>query len=64
MDGSILCPHCLVSMDFGSEVETLKGGERRITRFFKCPACRNRVLFARLTIRSSESGIELIVSRV
>ena len=57
----ILCLRCKTSMDYMSEVE--RGGEVRVSRFYRCPVCGFRVLDERVTIRRSEDGLVLEFSK-
>lgn len=52
---------CKTSMDYMSEVE--RGGEVRVSRFYRCPACGFRVLDERVTVRRSEDGLVLEFSK-
>ncbi len=46
----MLCPRCKVPMVYMMEVEKL-GNERRLTRYYRCPACGTRVIVERLLVR-------------
>jgi hypothetical protein len=39
-------------MDYVMEAEKV-GGERRLTRYYQCPACRTKILDERITIKSN-----------
>jgi len=57
----VLCPRCKMSMDYISEVE--RGGEIRISIFYRCPLCGFRVLDERVTIKSFGDSVMLEVRR-
>ena len=50
MEEGVLCPRCRVPMDYVSESERM-GSERRITRYYVCPACRTKMLDERIVVR-------------
>lgn len=49
---AVLCPRCKIPMDYVMEAEKV-GGERRLTRYYQCPACRTKILDERITIKSN-----------
>ncbi len=52
----VLCPRCRIPMDYVSESERM-GNERRITRYYVCPACRTKVLDERIVVRSDTTSV-------
>ena len=49
---AVLCPRCKIPMDYVMEAEKV-GAERRLTRYYQCPACRTKILDERITIKSN-----------
>ena len=55
-NGSVLCPWCRIPMDYVMESERL-GGERRLARYYQCPACRAKILDERITIKATAASL-------
>ena len=56
-NGEVLCPRCRVPMDYLIELEKLASGERRITRYYKCPVCGTRIIDEKYSIRLVDGRI-------
>ncbi|MCE4621257.1 MAG: hypothetical protein F7B95_02300 [Desulfurococcales archaeon] len=52
----VLCPRCKINMDYYIERERLGNGERRITLYYKCPACNLMLVDERIAIKIDKSG--------
>ncbi len=56
-DGEVLCPRCKVPMDYLIELEKLASGERRITRYYRCPVCGTRIIDEKYAVRFEDGRI-------
>ena len=56
MIGARLCPICKTPMAYIQETERM-GEERRILRYYKCPACGARVIDEVLRIRKVNGSV-------
>ncbi|MCE4598823.1 MAG: hypothetical protein F7C81_01320 [Desulfurococcales archaeon] len=60
-NGRMLCPVCKIPMDYAMETEKNSNGERRITRYYLCPACGTRVIDEQLLITIEENTVKVLV---
>jgi len=56
----ILCPRCKVVMEYLIEVEKLASGERRVTRYYRCPVCGTKIIDEKYAIRPENGMIRII----
>lgn len=54
----ILCPRCKVPMSYLMEAEK-NSREKRITRYYRCPACGTKVIVERLLVRIVDGRIKI-----
>lgn len=59
-NGVVLCPRCKIPMDYVMEAEKV-GGERRLTRYYQCPACRTKILDERITVKANTKYILITI---
>ncbi len=59
--GRLLCPVCRIPMDYAMETEKNSNGERRITRYYKCPACGSRIIDEQLLVKTEGSMVKVLV---
>ncbi|NOZ31331.1 MAG: hypothetical protein GXO68_05240 [Crenarchaeota archaeon] len=55
---AVLCPRCKVPMIYLMEAEK-SSNERRITRYYRCPACGTKVVVERLLVRIVDGKIRI-----
>ena len=58
----VLCPNCKVPMVYVQEVERV-GNERRIVRYYKCPACGAKIMDEVLKIIRVNGSVKLIAEQ-
>lgn len=56
MGKGVLCPVCGSEMDYVIEVEKT-GSVRRITRYYRCPACGTKIIDEKFEVRLEEDKI-------
>jgi transcriptional regulator NrdR family protein len=62
MVGVKLCPICKTPMVYIQETERA-GDERRIVRYYKCPACGTRVIDEVLKVRRVNGSIVILIEQ-
>ena len=58
-----LCPRCKISMDYYIERERLGNGSRRITMYYKCPACNTVIVDERISITIGPEGASVEIRK-
>lgn len=62
MSKPVLCPRCKAPMAYIQEIERV-GDERRITRYYKCPACGTKILDEVIRIYRVNGSVVIMVEQ-
>lgn len=62
MSKPVLCPRCKAPMAYIQEIERV-GDERRITRYYKCPACGTKILDEVIRIHRVNGSVVIMVEQ-
>lgn len=54
----VLCPRCKVPMVYMMEAEKNSSG-RRITRYYKCPACGTKIIVEKLLVKYVDGKVKI-----